>query len=65
MPIDTMNKFFVGVQGDNVVFLRPIPQKISKADALLLAAWIVALADDSPSEADEEFKAVLDAVKAT
>jgi hypothetical protein len=44
--IDTTNKFLVGVQGDCIVFLRPVPRSIPKEDALLLAAYIVALVGD-------------------
>lgn len=44
--MNTFNKFMVSVGQNEIVFLRPVPQKISKEDALLLAAWLVALADD-------------------
>lgn len=44
--IDTDNKFMVGVQGDNIVFLMPVPQRMSKKDALVFAAWVGTLADD-------------------
>lgn len=42
--MDTFNKYMVGVQGDNVVIMNPPRGPISKADALMLAAWIVTLA---------------------
>lgn len=60
--VDTFNKFFVGLGGvDEIVFaLRPVPQRISKADALILAAWLVALADDQ-----QEFGKILEAVQNT
>jgi hypothetical protein len=45
-PIDTTNKFLVASQGDDIVFLRPLPQRISTADALVLAAYIVAMNGD-------------------
>lgn len=40
-----MNEFFVGVQGDDVVFLKPIPQQITREQAVRLAAWLQILAD--------------------
>jgi hypothetical protein len=42
----------VGVQGADIVFLRPVQQRISKADALNLAAHLVTLAEDNPGEFD-------------
>jgi hypothetical protein len=56
---DTTNKFMVGVQGETIVFMRPVPQRLSKEDALVLGAWIVALATDNP---EKDFKLLLDAV---
>ncbi len=60
--IDTFNKFFVGIGGDNnIVFtMGPPPPRISKADALILAAWLVAMADDK-----REFGKILEAVNNT
>jgi hypothetical protein len=55
--INTTNKFLIAKRGDNVVFLRPLPQQLSEDDALLVAAYIVAMCSD-----DERFKAVLQAV---
>ena len=57
--IDTTNRFFVGVQGDAVVLLRPV-QRLSKDDALNLAAYLVALTD-----MNNEFPAILEAVRNT
>jgi len=48
------NQFGVGAQVNRVVFLKPIPMVITKSEALNLAAYIVALADD-----DDEFDALL------
>ena len=39
------NQFLVAVQGDNIVLLRPVPQCLTKDDALNLAAWLVVLAE--------------------
>lgn len=43
--IDISNKFFVGVVGDDLNVILPIVGRISRDEALSLAAWIVALAD--------------------
>lgn len=50
MEIDTFNKFMVGVQRDNVVFIRPVPPVLSRSDALLLAAYLVSMAEILPGE---------------
>lgn len=60
IEIDTFNKFFVGAQGEQITFLKRLPQQISKADALLLAAYLVAMADDNG-----EFPIYLAAVRNT
>lgn len=58
---NTENKFFVGVQGsDRIIFLRQIPQMITRPEALNLAAYLVALADY-----EGEFSEILEAVKNT
>jgi hypothetical protein len=60
VPVDTFNKFFVGVLGPDIVVGRAQP-RMSKADALLLAAYLVALAEEAPGE----FARVLVAVRST
>lgn len=60
--MDTANRFLVCAQGDTLVLLRS-PQRISKDEALNLAAWLVALADKSVDH--ESFKQLLDAVEST
>jgi predicted phage-related endonuclease len=60
--IDTTNKFVVGMRGDDTLViakLRP-DYLLTKANALNLAAWLVALADH-----DDEFPALLRAVQST
>lgn len=47
-----MNKYLVGVQGDNVVSLK-LGFKLSRADALELAAMIAVIADPSGEEFDK------------
>ncbi len=57
-PIDVANKFGIAVRGNgDVVFLLPIPRQLSQQDALLIAAYIVALTPDT-----EQWKRTLQAV---
>ena len=56
MP-DTGNHFTVETQGNDLVSLR-LGLRLSKTEAMNLAAWLVALADDN-----DEFPALLEAVK--
>jgi hypothetical protein len=65
MEIDTFNKFGVGVRGDDIAFLQPVPRQLTRADALLLAAWIVALIGDQRHEGEQTFEDVLTAVENT
>ncbi len=53
------NKFFIGIRGDQIVFMRPVPIELSKSDALNLAAHLVAMAADSY---DLDFKPLYDEV---
>jgi len=57
--IDTANKFVVGNRADAIVIGRPLAV-LSKGEALNLAAWLVAIADDR-----DEFPAILEAIKNT
>lgn len=59
--MDTFNKHMVGVQGDNIVIVSPPRAPMSKTDALLFAAWIVALADDD----ETGFQKALEAIRNT
>lgn len=61
--IDTTNDHFVGVSADQILVMIPIVGHIPRARALRLAAWIVALADESEGNAD--FLKVLKAVSNT
>jgi len=56
--VDTANKFLVGRNGTDYVFLRPLPMRLSQADGYLLAAFLVAMGDD-----DDEWKRVFQAVR--
>lgn len=58
-PIETANKFLVALQGDSVRIMRPPVGLINKADALALAGWLVALAE----EEEGQFSAVLEAIQ--
>jgi cytochrome c551/c552 len=57
--MDTFNKFMVGAKGENVVVMMPPRGTISKEDARLLAAWLIAIADCGSRH---EFELVLNAV---
>jgi len=59
--MDTFNKYIVAVGAGSagVMIMNPPREKMTKADALLLAAWIVALADPL----DEHFHEILHAVR--
>lgn len=56
--IDTSNKFLVRAAGDKIAFLKPLPMVISQDDALLLAAYIVAIVADQ-----DKWERVLTAVE--
>lgn len=56
-----MNEFLIGAQGENIVFLRPVPQRITREQAVTLAAWLVAMADPGR----ERFDAKLAEVQST
>jgi hypothetical protein len=55
--INTFNKFIVGRRGEFVRIERLIAKELSTEDALLLAAWIVAIVGDR-----EQFDRVYEAV---
>lgn len=55
--IDTLNKFVVGRLGNDLVIMRP-HSRLSDADALLLAAYLVALAEGGREAFDKVYKAV-------
>ena len=62
MSLDTLNKFAVGGLGDSIVLLMPPQGPITSEDALVLAAYLVALAEP---RASHPFADVLAAVRAT
>lgn len=59
--MDLSNKYFVasGVGDGCITIMNPPRTKITKTDALLLAAWLVAIADPF----DEHFHEILHMVK--
>ena len=63
--IDTANDCFVGTSAGDIVFplIGALSGRIPPDKALRLAAWIVAMADDSAGH--ERFLAVLGAVENT
>lgn len=42
-----MNEFLIGMQGETVVFIRPVPQQLTRQQAITLAAWLTVIADPS------------------
>jgi len=62
METETVNDQAVGMQGDDIVVLFP-KQRMTKEEALRLAAHLVSLADWSEDHA--EFRRVLKAVMST
>ena len=62
-PINTINKYAVGVRGDVLVILNAPARGewIAKEDALVLAAYLVALADPEVERFLEVYAAVLSA----
>lgn len=61
MPeIETLNKFMVGVIGDDVIVGAATIGRINPRDALLLAAYLVTMAE---IQADRKFEDVLKAVQ--
>lgn len=64
MSFDTLNKFAVSSTGDQVVVLMPVHGRaLSPQDALILAAWLVALAEPSLPDGAPRFAEVLEAVR--
>lgn len=58
--IEIGNKFLVITDSHGIAFARPLPQRLSVDDALLLAAYIVAIVAD-----EEKWTAILTAVEST
>jgi hypothetical protein len=57
--IDTSNRFFVGTgPGGGVTVMQPISGRLTKEDAVNLAAWIVAITDS-----EVEFGLTLEAIR--
>jgi hypothetical protein len=56
--IDTSNDQLVSIQGNDVIVQMP-KARMTKAEALRHAAWLVALADGYP---DQQFPVILEAV---
>lgn len=59
--MDTSNKHMVGVMGQEIVIMNP-PRRLSKDDALMFAAWIVALAEYE-HDGESAFQQCRDAVE--
>lgn len=61
-PIETINDCMVSIRGDDIIVIFP-RSRMSHEVALRMAAWIVALADESPEH--QQFRDVLNAVENT
>lgn len=57
---NTKNEFFVGSAGGDVVIMKSPQGRITRAQALNLAAWIVAITDP-----EDEFTELLQAIRNT
>ena len=56
--INTVNDQLVGVQGEHIVVGAP-KTRMTRAEALRQAAWLVALAEDGPDQFDVILEAVM------
>ena len=63
--IETMNLFLVSVQGNSVVILKPVPCRLTKVEALNLAAYLASMADCLSSGDEHTFDEVLSAIQNT
>lgn len=63
--VDTTNEFGVGVIGDDVSLMLAVPFRLSKERALVLAAYLVSLADDGAGLGRGRWEEVLLAVHNT
>lgn len=62
--VDTKNSQFVGLQGENITVLRPL-QIMTPEEALVHAAWLVAIAGPQTEKGLDGFKEILEAVSNT
>lgn len=59
--VDITNQWLLGTKGDNIVMLNHNAAiNMTRIEALVLAAWLVAMADE-----DNEFKQILEKVQNT
>jgi hypothetical protein len=61
MTIDTTNQHLIARQQDSLVVLLPIEGRLTKQEALTIAAWLVVQADSDMGDGPE-WKATLTAV---
>lgn len=62
MTIDTLNRFLVTSNSGQVIVMRP-PTRMTRAEALNLAAWLVAMADSCGPPFEPTFDEVRKAVE--
>jgi len=64
--METSNEFLVGIQGlGNIVIMKPIPRFLTREQAIRLAVYLVAMADEKAGKEDSTFSKVLTAVLET
>lgn len=63
--IDTTNTFFVSIQGDHIVVLRP-SNRFDREQARNFAAWLLVMSEClPPSDADASFEELCEAIRNT
>ena len=54
-----MNEFLIGMQGQTVVFMRPVPQHLTLQQAVSLAAWLTVIVDPTGELVKKKIEDVL------
>ena len=63
--MDTANHFGVGIHGERIRIMLPVPETLTKDQAMNLAAWLAAMADLFDQQGEGGFDELLEAVRAT
>jgi hypothetical protein len=53
-----INQFLVTTNGEETLMMRPVPQRLSKAETLTLVAWLAVMAQLSRVEIDDAMSEV-------
>lgn len=56
------NDFFIGVQGETIVFLLPVPQQLTRQQAINLSVWLAVLADPEQTQTQAAINELLGGV---